>query len=160
AVSPTTGALDGSFVPKMTAPDPAAVVAGVSSLLLSGSTLYVGGRFNKIGTGAIAGLPIHYNLPALSATDGSALARQPDPGGRGDARALGGATREAGGDVRFLGGTPRADLAARNLADGSLDPSFHPPITSSLGGITALLLSGSTLYAGGEFAAAGSTDGK
>jgi hypothetical protein len=119
----------------------------VCALELSGSTLYIGGRFTQV-----SGVT-RTNLAAVDTSDDSATTWSPEPGGVIRAVALAGSQVEAGGDLRFLGGVARSNLAAMNTADGTLDPTFAPAITLNQGfaSVNALVLAGDSLYVGGAF---------
>jgi hypothetical protein len=125
-------------------PDPG---SNVSALAVSGSTVYVGGKFTNIG-GATR------NRLAAIATDGSLLGWNPNAAGLSlaevNALAVSGTTVYAGGDFTSIGGTSRNRLAAIGT-DGSLQ-SWDP---NANGIVNALAVSGSTVYAGGSFATIG-----
>lgn len=124
-----------------------------------GATVYAGGRFTLIG-----GLP-RVAIAALSASDGRATATfNPTAtnisGGVGSIRALviSGSTLYVGGTFNTIGGLPRNNIAALSLGlplDGVAVPGFDPSPSRATcapcGSITALAVSGSTVYAGGLF---------
>ena len=147
ALSTANGDLLNTFNVTLTGHDPL-TAPSVSALRISGTTLYVGGYFSSVNSTA------RYNLAAVSSTSGALNASwHPDPGGPVDAIKLSGGEFEAGGDLRFLGGIPRHNLAAVSAVNGALITTFAPNLTGE--SITALLLSGGTLYAGGQFNAPG-----
>jgi hypothetical protein len=57
-----------------------------------------------------------------------------------------------GGSFIYVGGLARNNLA-HVLADGTVDPSWNPSANNT---VTALGVSGSTVYAGGDFTRIGS----
>jgi hypothetical protein len=135
----------------------------VSALVVSsdGSTVYAGGRFNEI-----AGQSRH-NLAALDATTGAATSWNPgtSSGGRPDAAAdvdalaLSGSTLYVGGQYGEIAGQPSSGLAGVDTTTGALT-GFNPalkPVNTITAGVYALTLSGSTLYAGGQFTQVGAT---
>ena len=110
--------------------------------LLSGDTIYLGGRFDYTG------VP-RENFALLDATDGQAAAspafNQPVTQVLADGQG-GWLTR---GSFTKVGETARAGLA-RIRADGTLDPSWNPTVS---GVVSVIARSGSTLYLGGAFTA-------
>jgi hypothetical protein len=129
------GSLDTVFVPN----------AGLTiyCLLLSGSTLYVGGGFSMIGGGTRA------NLAAISAIDGSLISTfSADTNGTVRALAISGSKLFVGGDFTTIAGANQAGLAAVSTSTGALDSTFQAPVDNS---VYTLALSGSTLFVGGDF---------
>jgi hypothetical protein len=142
----------------------------VSALALSGSTLYVGGSFDTIGTNVLT----RHNLAALDTASGSAAATwNPNVGdgsapaaGTVTALALSGAALYVGGDFQTVGGTFHPGLAAVASAPagpGSAFAQWDPAgAQSDLGAqapsspaVSTLAASGSTLYVGGNFTSIG-----
>jgi WD40 repeat protein len=128
-------------------PDRTYVTNGpVVASAVSDSTLYIGGGFTMVGPRTGPGV-------GVSAASGANLGLAEFGSGSVDAVVADG----AGG--WFVGGTfaSVAGQPIRNLAhirsDGSLDPSFAP---NPDGNVDALALSGSVLYASGEFDLIGS----
>ena len=135
----------------------------VNALAVSGSTVYVGGEF-----GSINGVP-RRALAAIG-TDGTLLPWRPIPkasrdcGGPGggiscpadpivSTLALSGNTIYVGGSFSSINDAPRNRLAAISM-DGTLLP-WIPSVrgaTSYGGEVDSLVVSGSTVYIGGDFA--------
>ncbi|MEQ1834386.1 MAG: T9SS type A sorting domain-containing protein [Candidatus Eisenbacteria bacterium] len=115
--------------------------AVVTSLVMSGSTVFVGGGFSSIG-----GQP-RVGVAAIGA-NGLALPWTANTPGVVHALAVSGTTLYMGGAFSEVGGQTRANIAAVNTATGTLLPLFHP---GSSGTVLALAAVGDTLYAGGFF---------
>lgn len=135
-------------------PDPSGAFQGIKALAVSGSTVYVAGDFTSIG-----GQP-RSNVAALDGTTGNATAWNPNPNRLVEALATSGSTIYVGGD--FSGaGAPLATVAhvAKLSAAGDLDGSWNGTPTTSqlplLERVRALAVSGSTVYAGGDFSSLG-----
>lgn len=120
----------------------------VQAMARSGNTLYLGGSFSEIGprTG-----------PAVSFSGGSSTPDAGFPqvsGAHAEVRAAisdraGG--WYIGGNFTHVGGVARAGLA-HVLLGGEVDPTFAPSLEVAHGwSVTALALSGGTLYVGGNF---------
>jgi hypothetical protein len=121
----------------------------VLGLSVNGSTVYAGGTFTNIGGQA------RNRIAAIDASTGSATAWNPDAGGAGgggNVRALlvNGSTVYAGGLFYSIGGQTRECLAALDAATGSAT-SWNPTAGGGDPAVLALSLSGSTVYAGGNF---------
>jgi hypothetical protein len=135
-LDPTTGAA--------TAWDPNAS-GGVYALALSGSTLYVGGYF-----ATMAGQP-RSNLAAFD-TNGTLTAWNPGAGGGVDTIAVSDATLYAAGVFATIGGQPRVGgMGAVDRTSGS-PTAWQPGDASTYGAIRTMVLSGQTVYVGGDFA--------
>jgi trimeric autotransporter adhesin len=126
--------------------------AGIEALAISGSGLiiYAGGRFAMIG-----GQP-RDAIAALNAADGSATTTfNPMPNNRLVlALAISGSTLYVGGYFTAIGGQPRNNIAALNASDGmatSFDPNATTNGCNACGGVSAIVVSSSTVYAGGLF---------
>jgi trimeric autotransporter adhesin len=122
--------------------------AQVRTLLISGSTAYVGGAFTTVGGSARA------NAAAVDLNTGALQAWDPFP--NMDVRALaiaGGAVLMAGTFSTVNGGTSRLGLAAVNPTTGAAT-SWNP---APDGHVFALMVSGNTVYLGGAFRALGAT---
>jgi hypothetical protein len=125
----------------------------VSTLAVSGSTVYAGGLLTTIGciSGcSITGGPFTRNYLAAIGTDGSLLSWNPNANNAVNALALSGSTVYAGGNFTTFGGTTRNRLAAIGT-DGGLQ-SWNPNADNP---VNALAVSGSTVYAGGSFTSIG-----
>lgn len=127
----------------------------VRALAVSGATIYAGGVFSSIGGQARNG------LAALSAATGTASSWNPNPDGGVYALGTSGSTIYAGGGFLSIGGQPRTNLAALDAASGlatawnpnPADPNVASNVFDKF--VEALAVSGSTVYAGGEFSSLG-----
>ena len=122
----------------------------VSALAVSGSTVYTGGDFTTVG-----GQPRNC-IAALDAATGDATAWNPQLEGWNyssvDALAVSGTTLYAGGAFTSIGGQPRNCIAALDTRTGTA--TFWNPDPHALGFpvlVSALAVSGATVYAGGRF---------
>ncbi len=117
----------------------------VATLLVSGSTVYVGGTFDAIGGQR------RVALAALSVDTGLASAWNADVGitGRVNAIALVGTTAYIGGGFASLGRQLRSNLAAVDLGSGLALPWY--PKLDTYGGVYTLAVAGDKLLAGGRF---------
>ncbi len=144
AIDTTTGAAT-SFNPIVDAP--------VSSLLLSGSTLYVGGTFTFIGG------QTRNSIAAVNATTGFATSFNPDISAslitipNVKTLALSGTTLYVGGDFTIIGGLTKWALAAVDTTTGTVS-SFASHANNIVNAV-ALSADAATLYAGGAFTAIG-----
>src|SRR5437763_672347 len=128
---------------------------GVRALAVSGTTVYAGGDFIDIGGQPRSG------IAALDATTAAATAWNPHVGliyggvgGNGvRAMAVSGTKVYAGGDFTSIGGQARNGIAALDATTGTAT-SWDPNV-QDLGvigdGVRAVVVSGTTVYAGGEF---------
>jgi hypothetical protein len=128
--------------------------ASVNAVVVSGSTVYVGGAFTSIGGVDRNG------IAALDAT-GAAMAWNPDAiwgdwQGSINALALSGSTLYVGGDFDHIGGQPRSNIAALDVGTG-LATAWNPGTgaTTFYATVYALAVSGSTVYASGDFTSIG-----
>ena len=125
----------------------------VTSVVLAGSTLYVGGAFATVN-----GLP-YAALVALNLSDGSVVtAFNPTPSyfGQGsfvdiESVAVSGSVIYAAGSFDSMGGQSRSNLASVNAADGTAT-GFDPSPQQNL---AAVAVSGSIVYAAGGFTSIG-----
>ncbi len=131
---------------------------GVSSLALSGTSLYVAGQFDSY-----RGAPTS-NLVKLDATTGaldpafSGTTGFTMPGSNSGPFTLAvlGSAIYAGGGFTAYRGAPALYLAKLDLATGALDTTFAAGVKLN-GQVNALAASGSALYAAGGFTADGGT---
>ena len=121
----------------------------VYALTGSDTTVYVGGEFTSIGG------QLRNYIAALKTSDATATSWDPNASYIVNALKLSGATVYAGGEFVFIGAqTPqpmRPNIAALNVVDGSAT-SWNP---FANGTVLALAVSGSTVYAGGDFTTIG-----
>ncbi len=123
-------------------------IESVYALALGDDTLYVGGRFT-----GIAGQP-RTHLAALDASTGTAREWDPAPNCPVRALALSGDTLYAGGCLRSAAMLRRDDgLAAIHIPTGQ--PAAWTPPEIQGGGVGAFVISGTTLYIGGDFSSVG-----
>ncbi|KKU71415.1 MAG: Fibronectin type III domain protein [Parcubacteria group bacterium GW2011_GWA2_47_26] len=127
-------------------------IIGVTALALSDTILYVGGDSWSVGKSYARN-----RLAAINPATNEATSFDPNINGNGTVYSLvlnsDGSTLYAGGDFTTIGGQTRKALAALNTSDGTAT-SFDPNATFDLnatGTPMTLLLSGTTLYAGGTF---------
>jgi hypothetical protein len=120
----------------------------VLCLALSGSTLYVGGSYAQI-----AGQPRN-NLGAVDVGTGTATAFAANTDNPVRVLTVNGSTVYAGGSYVFIGGVIHRYLSALDATTGALQPWDPNPNTTGLG-IAALTISGSTMYAAGDFTTIG-----
>jgi trimeric autotransporter adhesin len=126
-------------------PDPNSLVCALQP---SGSTLYVGGDFNNIG-GQARGY-----LAAFDTSSDVPTAWNPGASSTVLAMALNGSALYAGGYFSSLGGQLRNGIGAVDIATGAAT-SWDPGAGGSTPYVWALAPSGSTVYAGGQFATMG-----
>jgi hypothetical protein len=133
------GSIDVLFMPM---PD-----SYVSSLLLSGGTLYVGGSFKTIGGQA------RNNIAALNAITGAALSWNPNVSASAgffsavSTLAKSGSTLYIGGFFNSVGGQTRNNIAAIDTVAGTAttwNPNADDPVS-------AMVVNGGTLFVGGSF---------
>jgi hypothetical protein len=146
------------------APSPTAVAAppfgpaSVGALVGSGTTLYVAGSFSAIGGQTRNG------LAALETSTGNATSWNPSPNGPVSSLALSGPTLYAGGGFTAIGGQTRKLVAGLDVSTGVATGWTPPDITSTalyIGvccygpNVSAVAVSGSSVYIGGAFTAVG-----
>jgi len=124
----------------------------VSALAVSGSTLYAGGDFTTAG-GSAANAIAQWNASTWSAL-GSGMSGGDYYGPYVSALAMSGSTLYAGGDFSTAGGSAADYIAQWNGSGWSAFGSGMNGFGMN-GGVLALTVSGSTLYAGGDFSTAG-----
>ncbi|MDP2304044.1 MAG: T9SS type A sorting domain-containing protein [Ignavibacteria bacterium] len=116
--------------------------AVVYAIAVSGSTVYAGGTFTKIGT------TVRNNIAAIGTSGtGTLTIWNPNAGGRVNAIAISGSTVYAGGLFTTIGGQTRNRIAAVDITTG-LATTWNP---NSDANVFTLAVSGSTVYAGGQF---------
>ena len=126
----------------------------VSATALSGNTLYIAGDFSRVGPATGGGVPI-------SSIRGTPARRFPKVTGQVKAVAPDGSGGwYIGGTFSAVGGIPRGHLA-HVLADGSVS-AWDPNSEGRLNGLNdmALVVSGTTVYVGGDFTRVGGQDRK
>ena len=122
---------------------PGAVVADgpIDQLSRDGDTLYATGAFNRVGRyagpGAVLSAGTGATVASATLADGQVSVVISDGDGGW----------YLGGDFTRIGGHPAGGLA-HVLADGDVDPDFHP-VADGL--VSAVALSGDTLWFGGQF---------
>jgi trimeric autotransporter adhesin len=116
----------------------------VCALAVSGGTVYAGGYFNGIGGQVRSG------IAALDPVTGQATSW--DPGGGGGVRALvvNDGIVYVGGQFWSIGGQPRRGIAAIDASTGQVTP-WDPTVGDEYGLVSALVVSGDTVYVGGWF---------
>ncbi len=120
----------------------------ITSIELSGQTVYIGGSFSSIGG------QLRNNLAAVDATTGLAINNwNPAPNDYIVALAVSGQTLYAAGRFTTIGGQNRTYFAAINTTTG-LATAWNP---MTFGPINMLAISGQTLYVGGKFEIVGRT---
>ena len=118
----------------------------VNVLAVSGGTVYAAGRFSGIG-----GLSRN-GFAALDSITGLATSWDPAANDRVSALAVSGGTVYAGGRFTSIGGMPRDYIAALDAASGQAtawNPGANAPPFGDV--VSALAVSGGTVYAGGGF---------
>jgi predicted small secreted protein len=137
--------------------------AGVASIAVSGTTVYVGGDFDTIG-----GQRRNY-IAALDATTGNVLAWSPKANAGVASIAVIGTTVYIGGRFTSIGGQSRNFIAALDATTGNAlawNPNANggqagevvltfANLVSEGPGVYSLAVSGSTVYAGGNFTSIG-----
>ncbi len=153
------GAVDASWNPAITGPDDAdpTAVTTVRSLLLSGASLYVGGRFTAIGGqqhSHFAKLPI--NGPALADASFRADAEITDDNGAGGAAlAQRGTQVIAGGSFRRINGNVALALASLDAATGTLGEAYRAQVETPGFVFSVVRQADGKLIVGGHFFIAG-----
>ena len=126
--------------------------ASVISLAVSGSTVYAGGLFGYVGF-------VRNNIAALDAGTGASTAWNPNANGAVSAIVISDSTVYAGGKFTTIGGETRNNIAALDASTGAAtawDPDATPDARDRINPIvSALTISGGTVYAGGTFIAMG-----
>jgi hypothetical protein len=120
----------------------------VNALAVSGGTVYAAGLFTSIG-----GQPRN-RLAAVDASSGAATPWDPNPNDHVIALEVSGGTIYAGGWFTSIGGQPRYFIAAIDAATGAAT-AWNPDAGGYDCYVSALAVSGGTVYAGGTFEAIG-----
>ena len=127
----------------------------VDALAVSGSIVYAGGTFSTVGGQARTG------IAALSAGNGLTTAWDPDANAGTstnasvNALAVAGSTVYVGGDFTSIGGQDRSGIAALDAAGAVTGWNPDALYDDYQGDVVALAVSGSTVYAGGDFSSIG-----
>ena len=123
--------------------DPAPVLDynGIDALVVSGSTVYAGGSFTRIGGQSRS------NIGAVDVTTALATAWDPEADGPVVALALNGSTMYVGGFFNNIGLKQHSNLAALDTTVGQAT-SWNPGPDNW---VRALAAAGSVVYAGGDF---------
>ncbi|MGH9021517.1 MAG: hypothetical protein ACRDV9_00195 [Acidimicrobiia bacterium] len=124
----------------------------VLAMVEVGGVVYIAGEFTGLlppETAPGALVPRGY-LAAIDAATGQLTDWNPVADGPVRALALSedGKLLYLGGDFDFVGGEQRRNLAAIDLASGTVTPLFQP---GSLDNVRSIAISGERLYAGGDF---------
>jgi hypothetical protein len=145
AVSPTTGEVDPVFDPSVQG----CICAGVDTIAVSGSKVYVGGGIQVANFGQPTET-LRDNVAAFDATTGVVdTAFDPSPDGPVVTLEIAGGKLFAGGEMTLMGTTfHRQNLAAISATTGAVDPAFDPRPDDA---VVALTASAGRLYAGGFF---------
>jgi hypothetical protein len=124
---------------------------GVFALAVNGDTVYAGGVFAT----ANGGTPRN-GAAAFDGTTGAVTGWDPgiEPGGQVDALALSGPTVYLGGIFTTVADMPRDGLAAVSAADGTLGAWDPDPDPLGFRDVSAIVVAGSTVFAGGTSLAA------
>jgi beta-propeller uncharacterized protein DUF5122 len=117
----------------------------VTTLAISGPTVFAGGVFTHIGGKQ------RKNIAALDAATGSATSWKQNADDVVSTIAVSGSTVYAGGDFTHIEGQARGHLAAFDRTSGAVS-SWNPNANDEVG---ALAVSGGTVYAGGSFTSIG-----
>lgn len=120
------------------------VNAQVAALVLSGSTLYVGGSFTQVGDS------VRRYITALDFATANVLNWNPNANSSIQTLAISGSNVYAGGWFDSVGGAARRYIAAIDTATG-LATSWDPGGISINSGVNAIVVSGGVVYAGGWF---------
>ncbi len=121
------------------------VNAVINDLVLSTSTVYIGGGFATVGGDARS------RLAEVSKTTASATAWDPNANNTVNALALSGSVLYAGGTFTAVGNTARSRLAAIDLSSAS-PTSWNPNMGST---VDKIMVSSTSVYVGGTFTTVG-----
>lgn len=124
---------------------------GVFSLILSGGIIYAGGTFNNIGG------QTRKNLAAIDTVSGALMDWNPsvippvDCKAQVNTMAISGMTLYVGGFFASINGQPRSNLAAVDIASGTVADWDPRPYTA----VRTLAITDDLVYAGGDFSMVG-----
>ena len=123
----------------------------VRSILVNGSTVYVGGDFISFGpTGSTVTRNRIAALDATKNTNNVITTWNPDASSTVYSMVLSGSILYVGGGFATIGAQTRSKLAAINLSDGTAT-SWNPGVGN--GNVLTMAMSGTTIYIGGSFSA-------
>lgn len=127
---------------------------GVYSLLQDSTILYVGGVFNTISSSA--GSFSRSKIAALSTSTGTLTSWNPVAGNKVSSMAMSGTMLYIGGDFVSVDGESRPHIAQLDTtaSAGNIATAWNPNADAI---VNALAISGSNIYAGGEFTTIGGT---
>ena len=120
----------------------------VSTIVKSGSTVYVGGDFTTAGGASRS------RIAAIDATTGLATAWNPVASDVVQSIVVSGSTIYVGGHFGFIGGQPRNRIAALDAGTG-LATAWNPNAGAINTAVRSLAISGSRVFVGGWFSTLG-----
>ena len=123
----------------------------VTTLALSGSTIYAGGYFTHIGDSTKNTLVARNSLAAFDTVTGQARIWNPRSNNYVFSLAAQGSIIYAGGSITSTGDSVRNNIAALDLTTGKATP-WNP---NADGFVYKISISGSTMYTGGYFTSIG-----
>ena len=133
----------------------------VLTMALFDTTLYIGGEFTQVNVGSSTPLDRNY-IAAVDANideDGNTIINDWDPDADGFVRSIvtsgDGLQVYAGGDFTSIGGQSRIAIAALDSGTDTNNATVWKPDANSGGSVHTMLLSGNTLYVGGDFVSIG-----
>lgn len=123
----------------------------VISMALSGNVLYLGGNFTSVGGQA------RRHIAKVSALGTGTLdaSWNPNPKQAVKTLAVNGSTLYVGGLFNSIGTLTRSKLVRFDKSTGVVDPTWNPNPNISSNGIRDLIISGTSLFAAGEFTSIG-----
>lgn len=123
----------------------------VVTMALSGNVLYLGGNFTSVG-----GQSKRHVAKVSSIGTGTLDASwNPNPKQAVKTLAVNGSTLYVGGLFNSIGTLTRSKLVRFDKSTGVVDPTWNPNPNISSNGIRDLIISGTNLYAAGEFTSIG-----